>query len=62
MVRWKQIMKEFYKWQKIRYDRGYGTYNWDYEEAIFLRKIKQLVNKEVKILLEATNGTKTTTT
>jgi len=47
-LNWNKIMKEFHNWQDMRYERGYGTYSWDLELDTFLRKLRQLVNKEIR--------------
>ena len=45
---WGKLWKDFDKWQTIRFQRGYGTYSWQWEHEVFLKKIQQLVNKQIK--------------
>lgn len=47
-INWKKVWSDFDKWQTIRFQRGYGTYSWEWEHDVFLKKIQQLVNKQVK--------------
>ena len=47
-INWEKLWRDFDKWQTIRFYRGYGTYSWQWEHEVFLKKIQQLVNKQIK--------------